>query len=721
MQARNCKERARRLAELRRNLIMVVVAGCGFLALPGFVEQAVAQGMGFSFGGERGGISMGGSGGGFDMRRGSSRYGGRSAAGRYSPFGRYGMQGGRYGMQGGRYGMQGGRYGMQGGRYGMQGGRYGMQGGRYGTWGGRYGASSTSEGGGSRWGGKPIWGHPVTGGCYYRNCGGGGGEGGYPPRWPRRPLPYPWHPYPWRPYPPPVVEVPPNSGPAEPSPERPPPRHPIKPVYTPPPEPAEPPPKRVVKKPAPTPTPERLVKKVEPKPPVPKPPALPERFVVPPSTEARYVKDEVLVEIPAGLSARTLQRIERRLGLTLIASRDFSLLDAKVNRYRIAKPRTVAGTVEILRTEGMVASAQPNYVFALQDGDGGLTGILVPPPLPVSLTPPPLPGALTPPPLPKAEAPTPPAAPVAVPSQPAASPGAAPPSDPGALQYIISAMHLLEAHRLATGKGVRIAIIDSGIDIDSAELSGRIIARFDAVGGSFEAHSHGTAIAGAILAHAKLMGVAPDADVIAIRAFTGEGKADGAEGTSYQILEGLEFAAAQEARIVNMSFAGAHDAMLARSLRKLRAKGVAEIAAAGNGGAKSDPLYPGAEPGVIAVTATDEKGQIFVMANRGSYIAVAAPGVDILLPAPGDAVQIASGTSIAAAEVSGIAALALQRYGVLTPDALIGALDAGARKPDPGASSDDYGAGVIDALGVVEPKAGAAAGRRAPVASAAQR
>jgi len=219
----------------------------------------------------------------------------------------------------------------------------------------------------------------------------------------------------------------------------------------------------------------------------------------------------------------------------------------------------------------------------------------------------------------------------------------------------------------------------------------------------------------------KLMGVAPDADVIAIRAFTGEGKVDGAEGTTYQILEGLEFAAAQEARIVNMSFAGAHDAMLARSLRKLRAKGVAEIAAAGNGGAKSDPLYPGAEPGVIAVTATDEKGQLFVMANRGSYIAVAAPGVDILLPAPGDAVQIASGTSIAAAEVSGIAALALQRYGVLTPDALIGALDAGARKPDPGASSDDYGAGVIDALGVVEPKAGAAAGRPAPVASAAQK
>jgi subtilisin family serine protease len=144
---------------------------------------------------------------------------------------------------------------------------------------------------------------------------------------------------------------------------------------------------------------------------------------------------------------------------------------------------------------------------------------------------------------------------------------------------------------------------------------------------------------------------------------------------------------------------------------------VAEIAAAGNGGASADPLYPGAEPGVIAVTATDEQGQLFEMANRGSYIAIAAPGVDILLHAPGDAVQIASGTSIAAAEVTGIAALALQRYGTLSPDALIAALGAGARKPESAAGAEDYGAGVIDALGVIQ-RAGASIGKGDPVAAA---
>ncbi|MFI4995149.1 MAG: S8 family peptidase, partial [Hyphomicrobiales bacterium] len=567
----------------------------------------------------------------------------------------------------------------------------------------------------------------------------GEGGGGYP----RPPI---YHP-PRRPiYHPPIVEgPPPYYGPSGDGGGPPPvyrgPRHriiPVKPVYTPPPPPE--PVKRIAKKRPVTP----------PSPPAPvvavKQPIAPEHFVVPPSTEARYVPNEVLVEIPSRLTATALQRIERRLGLTLIASQDFSLLGAKVNRYRIAAPRTVPDIVRTLRAEGRVDGAQPNYVFALQDDSGTAPGaVLTPPPLPPVVgfddaspkaqvtgaqpeppkpgdqagsvaAPAPPPGPAQPPVVaPVAE----PASPPAQPTSPAAAAEAGSSSD--SLQYTIAALHLTEAHRLATGKGIRIAIIDSGIDSDCAEFKDRIVARFDAVGGAFQAHSHGTAIAGAILAHARLVGVAPDAEVIAIRAFTGEGKPNGAEGTSYQILEGLEFAIAQNARIVNMSFAGAHDAMLARSLGTLRSKGVAEIAAAGNGGAKAAPLYPGAEPGVIAVTATDARGQLFGMANHGSYIAVAAPGVDILLPAPGDSIQIASGTSIAAAHVTGIAALALQLYGTLTPDALIGALDAGARKPDPAASTDEYGAGVIDALGVLGAKAGAGASQPQPVASAFSR
>ena len=91
------------------------------------------------------------------------------------------------------------------------------------------------------------------------------------------------------------------------------------------------------------------------------------------------------------------------------------------------------------------------------------------------------------------------------------------------------------------------------------------------------------------------------------------------------------------------------------------------VAAAGNAGPNSPPLYPAADPDVICVTATDSNDGLFNMANRGPYIAVAAPGVEILALAPGDSYQITTGTSVAAAHVSGIAAMLLEEKPSLKP------------------------------------------------------
>ena len=108
-----------------------------------------------------------------------------------------------------------------------------------------------------------------------------------------------------------------------------------------------------------------------------------------------------------------------------------------------------------------------------------------------------------------------------------------------------------------------------------------------------------------------------------------------------------------------MSFAGPADPALRDLLASAHKKGVVLVAAAGNAGPRSPPLYPAADSHVIAVTATDAEDHLFAQANRGNYIALAAPGVDVLVPAADSRIQLTSGTSVAAAQISGVAALLL--------------------------------------------------------------
>ena len=97
------------------------------------------------------------------------------------------------------------------------------------------------------------------------------------------------------------------------------------------------------------------------------------------------------------------------------------------------------------------------------------------------------------------------------------------------------------------------------------------------------------------------------------------------------------------------------------------ARGIVLIAAVGNAGPNSPPLYPGADAGVIGVTATDANDKLMPQANRGPQVAVARPRVEILAAAPDGKYQVTSGTSVAAAHVSGVAALLLATKPKLTP------------------------------------------------------
>jgi len=196
-----------------------------------------------------------------------------------------------------------------------------------------------------------------------------------------------------------------------------------------------------------------------------------------------------------------------------------------------------------------------------------------------------------------------------------------------------------------------------------------------------------------------MLGVAPRVGLLSVRAFSS--RANSVEGTTFNIIKGLDWAAAQGARIVNMSFAGPSDPRLRDALAKANKKGMVLIAAAGNAGPKSPPLFPAADPNVIAVTATDVDDALFTGANRGDYIAVAAPGVDILAPAPDGTYQFTTGTSVAAAEVSGVVALMIERNPSLTPADVRKILMSTAKDLGPKGKDRDFGAGLVNALQAV--------------------
>ena len=248
-----------------------------------------------------------------------------------------------------------------------------------------------------------------------------------------------------------------------------------------------------------------------------------------------------------------------------------------------------------------------------------------------------------------------------------------------------------------------------------------MIGTYDALNSKEGAHPHGTGVAGTIVAHSRLVGGAPAARILAIRAFAANPQ-NGAESTSFVVLKALNYAAQQNAQIINMSFAGPADPLVQQALAASFARGIVLVAAAGNAGPNSPPLYPAADSHVIAVTATDAGDRLFAQANRGAYVAIAAPGVDILMLAPEDKVlQVNSGTSFAAAYISGLAALLIDRNPGITPDGIRAALTATAHDLGPKGRDDQFGAGLADAMAAVEAvsrsvSAGAAKIEAVPVA-----
>lgn len=369
----------------------------------------------------------------------------------------------------------------------------------------------------------------------------------------------------------------------------------------------------------------------------------------PPPGERRFVPDQVLCVLRDGLSENDITRFLRRhrMARTAGGRQRVALIGGPISRYRITDRRSVATVIAALRRDPRVLFAQPNYRYDLAQ-------------------------------------------------EAVAEKGA----DPA--QYVVGKMQLRQAHTLVRGEKILVAVIDSAVDANHPELEGTVVKQIDLVGGKDVApHSHGTAMAGAIVARSKLTGVAPAAHIIAIRAFAAN-DANKPSGTSFQLMQALDSAVAAGARVINLSFAGPPDPMLAQAMKAAHERGAVLVAAMGNAGENAGPLYPAADPSVIAVTATDAGDHLFADASRGKHVAVAAPGVDILVPAPGAEYALSTGTSVAAAHVSGVVALLLSRRASLEPSAIREVLRASARKTSSeNDAAEALGAGIADAYGAV--------------------
>lgn len=236
--------------------------------------------------------------------------------------------------------------------------------------------------------------------------------------------------------------------------------------------------------------------------------------------------------------------------------------------------------------------------------------------------------------------------------------GAASPNDPlFAAQPAAREWKLAELHQLATGRGTRVAVVDSGIQANHPDLAGQVILNRNFVVGQAEVpEDHGTAVAGIIAAKSGngigIAGVAPDSRLLGLRACwqqRGAGAPTVCDGLS--LAKALYFAVEQRPDVINLSLSGPDDRLLRTIVEAGLARGSVVVAAYDS--RKPDGGFPASVPGVIAVS-----DHAFAGASGHVYI---APGRDIPTTQPGGRWFLVNGSSFSAAHVSGLAALVRQR------------------------------------------------------------
>ena len=246
-----------------------------------------------------------------------------------------------------------------------------------------------------------------------------------------------------------------------------------------------------------------------------------------------------------------------------------------------------------------------------------------------------------------------------------------------------------------SGKGVKVAVVDTGIDFRHPDLAPNYKGGWNAIvstASPLDDQGHGTHVSGTIAAVKDLkgvVGVAPSVDLYGVKVLDKNGS-----GQYSWVVAGIEWAVMNGMDVINMSLGGGSGTeALKQIMIKSKEMGVAVVCAAGN---DSGPVnFPAKYPEAIAVSASDSSDKIASFSSRGPEIVVIAPGVNVYSTRKGGGYTTMSGTSMACPHTAGLAALAVGA-GAHGSDAVRAALKKAAN-PLPGLTAVQQGAGLVDA------------------------
>ena len=245
-----------------------------------------------------------------------------------------------------------------------------------------------------------------------------------------------------------------------------------------------------------------------------------------------------------------------------------------------------------------------------------------------------------------------------------------------------------------TGKGIKVGIVDTGIDLTHPDLAPNIVNTINVTTGGpgQDDQGHGTHVAGTIAAVRDgkgVVGVAPEASIYAAKVLGANGS-----GSLSDVVTGIDWVVKQGVQVINMSLGSPSPAESLRlAVQRASEAGVAVVCAAGN---DSGPVgYPAAYEGAIAISAGDESGNMASFSSHGPQVAFIAPGVNVYSTYLGGQYKSLRGTSMASPHVAGLAVLAVQG-GAKDGAAVLKALK-GAAKPSGNLQNNEQGAGMINA------------------------